>query len=44
MASGPWRYGALIGYTSVGAGTSVVNARLNCLPEVTIHELQRMPT
>jgi predicted MPP superfamily phosphohydrolase len=43
MASGPWRYGALIGYTSVGAGTSVVNARLNCLPEVTIHELQRMP-
>jgi predicted MPP superfamily phosphohydrolase len=39
MASGPWRYGDLIGYTSVGAGTSVVNARLNCPPEVTVHEL-----
>ncbi len=43
MASGPWRYGDLIGYTSVGAGTSVVNARLNCLPEVTVHELRRAP-
>jgi uncharacterized protein len=42
MASGPWRYRDLIGYTSVGAGTSVVNARLNCLPEVTLHELRRV--
>ncbi|MBK1643820.1 metallophosphoesterase [Thiocapsa imhoffii] len=41
MAAGPWRYGDLIGYTSVGAGTSVVNARLNCPPEVTVHELRR---
>jgi predicted MPP superfamily phosphohydrolase len=41
MASGSWRYRDLIGYTSVGAGTSVVNARLNCLPEVTVHELRR---
>lgn len=40
LASGPWRYGTLIGYTSVGAGTSVVNARLNCPPEITIHELR----
>lgn len=40
MAAGPWRYGGLIGYTSVGAGTSVVNARLNCLPEITLHELR----
>lgn len=41
MAVGPWRYGDLIGYTSAGAGTSVVNARLNCLPEITLHELRR---
>jgi predicted MPP superfamily phosphohydrolase len=41
MASGPWRYGPLVGYTSVGAGTSVVNARLNCPPEVTLHALHR---
>jgi uncharacterized protein len=41
MASGSWRYRDLIGYTSVGAGTSVVNARLNCPPEVTLHELRR---
>jgi hypothetical protein len=40
LASGPWRYRDLLGYTSVGAGTSVVNARLNCPPEVTIHTLQ----
>jgi predicted MPP superfamily phosphohydrolase len=41
IASGPWRYRNLIGYTSVGAGTSVVNARINCLPEITLHELRR---
>jgi len=39
LAAGPWRYLDLQGYTSVGAGTSVVNARLNCPPEITIHEL-----
>ncbi|MBK1720286.1 metallophosphoesterase [Thiocystis violacea] len=41
MAAGSWRYQNMIGYTSVGAGTSVVNARLNCLPEITIHILRR---
>ncbi|AFL72296.1 metallophosphoesterase [Thiocystis violascens] len=40
LAAGSWRHGNLIGYTSVGAGTSVVNARLNCPPEITLHELQ----
>jgi predicted MPP superfamily phosphohydrolase len=40
MAAGPWRHGRMLGYTSVGAGTSVVNARLNCPPEITLHELQ----
>jgi hypothetical protein len=31
----------MAGYTSVGSGSSVVNARLNCLPEITVHELRR---
>lgn len=39
VGSGHWRYHHLQGYTSVGAGTSIVNARFNCLPEVTIHHL-----
>ena len=39
MGSGKWRYRNMIGYTSVGAGTSIVNVRLNCLPEVTLHRL-----
>ncbi|MCK7581816.1 MAG: hypothetical protein MZV65_43480 [Chromatiales bacterium] len=39
LAAGAWRHGALLGYTSVGAGTSVVNARLNCPPEITVHTL-----
>lgn len=39
LAKGSWRCEQLQGYTSVGASTSVVNVRLNCLPEVTIHTL-----
>ncbi|MBL8498207.1 metallophosphoesterase [Nitrosomonas sp. JL21] len=39
VGAGKWRYQHLQGYTSVGAGTSIVNARFNCLPEVTIHHL-----
>ena len=39
VGSGKWRYHHMQGYTSVGAGTSIVNARFNCLPEVTIHHL-----
>jgi predicted MPP superfamily phosphohydrolase len=30
----------MLGYTSPGAGASVVEVRLNCPPEVTIHELR----
>jgi len=41
LAAGPWNYGDMAGYTSVGSGSSVVNARLNCLPEITVHELRR---
>lgn len=38
-ARGPWRFGAMLGYTSVGCGTSIVDVRLNCRPEVTLHRL-----
>lgn len=40
-ARGPWRYHDLVGYTSVGAGSSIVDVRLNCLPEITLHRLRR---
>src|SRR6187401_3241123 len=32
MGAGPWQYSHLTGYTSVGAGSSVVPVRLNCPP------------
>jgi uncharacterized protein len=38
-ARGPWRFGTMLGYTSVGCGTSIVDVRLNCRPEVTLHRL-----
>ncbi|BAU47176.1 metallophosphoesterase [Sulfurifustis variabilis] len=37
---GPWRYHSLIGYTSTGSGSSIVDVRLNCPPEVTLHRLR----
>jgi predicted MPP superfamily phosphohydrolase len=40
MASGPWKYHDMVGYTSVGVGTCVVAVRLNCAPEITLHHLQ----
>lgn len=40
MGSGSWQYRNLIGYTSVGVGSSVVSVRFNCLPEVTLHHLK----
>ncbi|MFL1405633.1 metallophosphoesterase [Marinobacter sp. M1N3S26] len=43
LGRGYWRHNGMQGYTSPGAGTSVVNVRLNCPPEVTIHELTRGP-
>jgi hypothetical protein len=41
MGRGAWRYGPLQGYTSAGAGTSIVPVRLNCPPEITLHTLRR---
>jgi len=40
--SGAWSYDLMQGYTSVGAGSSVVPARFNCPPEVTLHHLNRV--
>jgi predicted MPP superfamily phosphohydrolase len=40
---GAWRYRQLQGYTSTGSGASVVDVRLNCPPEITLHRLQTRP-
>jgi predicted MPP superfamily phosphohydrolase len=40
LGSGAWRYGDMAGYTSAGAGSSIVPVRFNCPPEVTIHCLR----
>lgn len=39
MAAGHWRWERLQGYTSVGAGASVLPVRFNCPPEVVLHTL-----
>lgn len=39
VGAGSWQYHGMQGYTSVGAGTSIVNVRFNCPPEVTLHLL-----
>jgi predicted MPP superfamily phosphohydrolase len=39
IASGPWSYREMAGYTSRGVGTSIVPVRLNCPPEITLHYL-----
>ena len=41
LGAGPWRHHAMAGYTSVGAGSSIVAVRLNCRPEITLHRLVR---
>jgi hypothetical protein len=40
-AAGAWRYGRMGGYTSRGAGTSGLNVRYWCPPEITVHRLRR---
>ncbi|HYZ41657.1 MAG TPA: metallophosphoesterase [Stellaceae bacterium] len=39
LGAGPWRYHDMIGYTSVGVGSSIAPVRLNCPPEITLHRL-----
>ena len=41
MGAGAWKYHDMIGYTSVGTGSSIVPVRFNCPPEVTLHHLHR---
>ncbi len=41
MGAGAWKHHEMIGYTSVGAGVSVVPVRFNCPPEITLHHLER---
>jgi predicted MPP superfamily phosphohydrolase len=40
LGAGAWKYHEMIGYTSVGAGSSVVSVRFNCPPEITLHRFQ----
>lgn len=43
FGAGAWEYHTMQGYTSVGAGCSIVPARFNCQPEITIHYLKQTP-
>jgi predicted MPP superfamily phosphohydrolase len=40
FGSGPWKHHDMIGYTSAGAGTTIVPTRFNCPPEITLHHLR----
>ena len=40
FCSGAWSYQGMAGYTSTGSGACVVDVRLNCPPEITLHTLQ----
>jgi predicted MPP superfamily phosphohydrolase len=40
FGAGAWRYQDMIGYTSVGAGSSVAPVRFNCPAEITLHHLR----
>jgi uncharacterized protein len=40
MGSGLWKYHNMVGYTSVGVGSSVAPVRINCPPEITLHRLR----
>lgn len=39
VGRGRWQFKQMQGYTSSGCGTSVIDIRFNCLPEVTLHTL-----
>ncbi|XOZ33064.1 metallophosphoesterase [Halomonadaceae bacterium KBTZ08] len=43
LGRGAWQEDAMQGYTTTGAGTSILNVRLNCPPEVTLHRLTAGP-
>ncbi len=37
---GAWNYQGMLGYTSAGSGACIVDVRINCPPEITLHHLQ----
>lgn len=39
FGAGAWRYHRMAGYTSRGAGCSIIPVRFNCPPEITLHTL-----
>jgi uncharacterized protein len=39
LGTGSWQHGGMQGYTSAGAGTSIVEVRINCPPEIALHVL-----
>ena len=41
LGAGSWRRSGMAGYTSVGAGSSIVPVRFNNRPEITLHRLRR---
>ena len=43
LGAGPWRHNQMVGYTSVGVGSSVVPVRFNIRPEITLHRLVAAP-
>ncbi len=43
FGKGAWDYAGMRGYTSAGAGASIVPARFNCPPEITLHRLIKAP-
>ncbi|MEI9988673.1 MAG: metallophosphoesterase [Rhizomicrobium sp.] len=40
LGSGAWRHADMAGYTSRGAGCSIIPVRFNCPPEITLHHLR----
>ncbi len=39
LGKGGWHYNGMQGYTSAGVGTSMVEVRINCPPEIILHTL-----
>lgn len=39
LVKGPWKADKVQGYTNRGAGTSIIDARFNCPPELALHQL-----
>jgi hypothetical protein len=40
LGSGAWQHAGMAGYTSRGAGCSIIPVRFNCPPEITLHHLR----